>query len=349
MYDTLMQMGRWFGYRPNYLDLTRIYTTSELVDWFGHIADAATELREEFDQMALTGATPRQYGLKVQSHDVLLVTSQLKMHAAKSLLLSFSGRVVQTVALALSESSRQANLDALRRLALATSSLPLITSGHGIVAPDADMAMTLRSGVSHVFISDFLNSFVTHSAAYRVNGPLISEFIDRMADDGELITWSLVMAGKASADPYEILPGVTLGPVTRKGEKIGDRFSIGTLLDPKDELFGMSEAQWRAAQVETARRQQVKRKVDGVKDVEGDSPIPDMPSGAAARFIRGSGAQGVVAERERGLLIVYAIEVPDEPMSPLLGFVLSFPESTRAVKVEYKVNNVMWEADYATA
>ena len=52
MYDTLMQMGRWFGYRPGYVDLCRLYTTSDLTEWFGHITDAADELREEFDQMA---------------------------------------------------------------------------------------------------------------------------------------------------------------------------------------------------------------------------------------------------------------------------------------------------------
>src|SRR5262249_20357789 len=51
MYDTLMQMGRWFGYRPGYLDVCRLYTTQELSEWFGHIADAAEELREEFDLM----------------------------------------------------------------------------------------------------------------------------------------------------------------------------------------------------------------------------------------------------------------------------------------------------------
>lgn len=64
MYDTLMQMGRWFGYRPGYLDLCRLYTTSDLSEWFGHITDAAEELREEFDIMAATGATPREYGLR---------------------------------------------------------------------------------------------------------------------------------------------------------------------------------------------------------------------------------------------------------------------------------------------
>src|SRR5690606_19042935 len=79
MYDTLMQMGRWFGYRPGYLDLCRLYTNSDLVEWFGHIADAAEELRQEFDTMAAVKATPESYGMKVQSHPVLMVTSPIKM------------------------------------------------------------------------------------------------------------------------------------------------------------------------------------------------------------------------------------------------------------------------------
>src|SRR5206468_229711 len=33
-YDTLMQMGRWFGFRGGYEDLTRIHTTAELEGWF---------------------------------------------------------------------------------------------------------------------------------------------------------------------------------------------------------------------------------------------------------------------------------------------------------------------------
>ncbi len=32
MYDTLLQMGRWFGYRPGYVDLCRLYTSEELRD-----------------------------------------------------------------------------------------------------------------------------------------------------------------------------------------------------------------------------------------------------------------------------------------------------------------------------
>ena len=67
MYDTLMQMGRWFGYRPGYIDLCRLYTTDDLIEWFEHIGNASEELREELDFMAASGATPREYGLKVQS------------------------------------------------------------------------------------------------------------------------------------------------------------------------------------------------------------------------------------------------------------------------------------------
>jgi hypothetical protein len=92
-------MGRWFGYRPSYLDVCRLYTTKELVDWFGHITDAAEELRDEFDAMVDSGATPADYGLRVQSHSVLLVTSPLKMRTARSLQLSFSGDLLETVAL----------------------------------------------------------------------------------------------------------------------------------------------------------------------------------------------------------------------------------------------------------
>ena len=55
MYDTLMQMGRWFGYRPGYLDICRLYTTNDLVEWFRHIAEASEELREEFEMMQASG------------------------------------------------------------------------------------------------------------------------------------------------------------------------------------------------------------------------------------------------------------------------------------------------------
>jgi hypothetical protein len=68
MYDTLMQMGRWFGYRGGYADLCRLFTSRELNEWFCHITQASEELREEFDYMTdVAGSTPEQYALKVRN------------------------------------------------------------------------------------------------------------------------------------------------------------------------------------------------------------------------------------------------------------------------------------------
>ena len=55
MYDTLMQMGRWFGYRDGYADVCRIYMTSGATSWYKHISDVMEELREEFRRMKAAG------------------------------------------------------------------------------------------------------------------------------------------------------------------------------------------------------------------------------------------------------------------------------------------------------
>ncbi len=80
MYDTLMQMGRWFGYRPGYLDLCRLYTTNTLIGWYERITAASAELQREFEAMAAVGRTPADFGLRVRQHpDGLLVTSPAKL------------------------------------------------------------------------------------------------------------------------------------------------------------------------------------------------------------------------------------------------------------------------------
>ena len=86
MYDTLMQMGRWFGYRPGYVDLCRLFTSPELNEWFRHITLASEELRDEFNYLAESGQTPEQYALKVRQHDgVLQITAINKMRNTRQI------------------------------------------------------------------------------------------------------------------------------------------------------------------------------------------------------------------------------------------------------------------------
>jgi hypothetical protein len=84
-YDTLLQMCRWFGYRPRYEDLCRIYMSQASVDSFGAVMDAIRDLKDQFREMELHGKTPRDFGLMVKESPAtldttLLVTARNKMH-----------------------------------------------------------------------------------------------------------------------------------------------------------------------------------------------------------------------------------------------------------------------------
>ena len=349
MYDTLMQMGRWFGYRPGYLDLCRLYTTSELIEWFGHIADAAEELREEFDLMAASGATPREYGLKVQSHPVLMVTSPLKMRTAKNLMLSFSGQLLETVSLFKSDNELKINLEATKTLVEAMG------------VPNEIGPTRLRDGKVHNwkggflwsnvpadFILDFLFSYKTHREARKVVSPMLAEFVRSMASIGELTQWTVALIGvDSSENVYEYTPTVRISMSKRSANtQILDRYAIGRVLDPKDEAIDLDEAEWKAALAITrkARKPDVARLQD--------SKEPELPNGPAIREVRG-GVEGIAGHPERGVLLIYTlnpnpdvagIDLPKD--LPPIAFGISFPGSQSGVKVEYKVNNVLWEQEY---
>lgn len=97
LYDTLMQMGRWFGYRDGYVDLCRVYTTHQLIEWYSHIALADHELRMEFDRLRESGLKPVEYGLKVRAHpDGMMITAMAKMDKATMCDITYAGKLVQT-------------------------------------------------------------------------------------------------------------------------------------------------------------------------------------------------------------------------------------------------------------
>ncbi|MCK4827389.1 Z1 domain-containing protein, partial [bacterium] len=112
MYDTLLQMGRWFGYKDGFLDFCKLYTTRELMYWYQHIASANEELRREFDYMSIRGANPEEYGLRVKSHPggILKITSAYKMRNNLELNITFSGLLIETTRFSKSKSSNNDNL-----------------------------------------------------------------------------------------------------------------------------------------------------------------------------------------------------------------------------------------------
>ncbi len=113
MYDTLFQMGRWFGYRPGYDDLCRVYLSEESQGWYAHIAEASEDLRQQIKQMRRDGFSPRDFGLYVRAHpDALIVTALNKMRNAekKTFKVHFDGSQAETYVLPADDGIRTRNL-----------------------------------------------------------------------------------------------------------------------------------------------------------------------------------------------------------------------------------------------
>lgn len=153
MYDSLMQMGRWFGYRPGYVDLCRLYTTPELQLWYEHVAMATDEMRSDFDVMASQNKTPEQFQIKVMKHPgMLMITSAAKMKGHETLELSYSGQLKQTYAFSNKPEDVTRNHQALERL-LAGLQDPVISPNN--TAPNS----LLWRGVDVRHILDFLAAY----------------------------------------------------------------------------------------------------------------------------------------------------------------------------------------------
>jgi hypothetical protein len=356
MYDTLMQMGRWFGYRPGYVDLCRLYTTEDLIEWFGHIADASEELREEFDDMVERGATPKEYGLKVQSHPIMLVTSPLKMRTSRSLQLSFSGELLETVALHKDANILDRNLRVtdklLQDMGKPTENEVIVRKRPG---SQQEWQGFLWNNVSFEHVAAFLENYATHPKARKVNSKLLAEFIRSMAKSSELTSWTVALIGGGDGKAHTFENGIKIGGMLqRKGEEgITDRYSIGRLLSPRDEAIDLDEMAWQAAFTATLRawKPDPARKRPGV-----EQKPPELPNGPSIRRIRGKGAEGVPAAPERGLLLLYPLDpkgagegVLPERKAAAMAFGISFPYSESGVKVEYKVDHLLWEQEYGSA
>ena len=100
-YDALMQMARWFGYRPNYEDLCRIWMSREAAGWYEFVAGATEDLFDELRNMRQLQRTPKNYGLKIkQSPDSLLVTARNKIGTGTTLAapIDLNNGFVETIA-----------------------------------------------------------------------------------------------------------------------------------------------------------------------------------------------------------------------------------------------------------
>jgi len=148
MYDTLMQMGRWFGYRKNYDDLCRIWMTSTSREWYKHITEATNELRRDIEKYEDTGLTPLDFGLRVRSDlNTLLVTARNKMRTASSEIcaISLSEECIETPDIFIDKIKNDNNDAAVRRLlrSIETSECKFVKSGNAVMAHNISCSLIL--------------------------------------------------------------------------------------------------------------------------------------------------------------------------------------------------------------
>jgi len=81
--DTLLQLGRWFGYRDNYSDLCKIFITPVAKSWYVRVTEVVSELKDYIKDMRKRDMTPLQFGMAIRNHPgSLLITARNRMRSA---------------------------------------------------------------------------------------------------------------------------------------------------------------------------------------------------------------------------------------------------------------------------
>ena len=95
--DTLMQMGRWFGYRPGYLDCCKLFATNESIRKFDEASLIIEDLENKVDEMISEGKSPREFTIWIKNNpDVIKLTRQNFLRNLHQITLDFNDKLQQS-------------------------------------------------------------------------------------------------------------------------------------------------------------------------------------------------------------------------------------------------------------
>lgn len=177
MYDTLMQMGRWFGFRNGYMDLCRIYTSEDIAENFEYLAVVMSELRKEFEKFVEDNVTPEEYAVKMLKHKTMTVTSPAKMGTAEAAI-SYTGTMQQTRSFEKNKEFYIKNMEAVVHL-INSINQEFKTTNKGT-------KYHIAKDVPSQVIIEFLQKYKTISSARIVNSKKIADYIRKMNKENRL-------------------------------------------------------------------------------------------------------------------------------------------------------------------
>lgn len=319
MYDTLLQMGRWFGYRDGFADLCRVWLTDEAIHWYSHITLATDELRAEVRKMRHEGRTPNDFGLMVRAHpDSLIVTAQNKMRQAQTIerIISLSKQSLETARLKSAEAVNRANKTSIEHLIQSLTD----TGHHHHLSP---YGHPLWTTIPKHYVVSLLRNFDVHPLNISFQAKELADFLEN-TNEPKLQTWDVVLP-QGGEDP------VTFAGINLKPSKRAVTTDEGSIL-----VSGRSaRVASRGIEREGLPVPLVDQITKDYKETHKNKSVPD-------RAYR--------EKRERPLLLLHVLRAtsqyknfPDE----LVALGLSFPEfndSDVARRVKYRVNLVAWRA-----
>lgn len=242
--DTLMQMGRWFGYRDGYRDLVRLYIGTnepkgkkeriDLYEAFRGVCDDEEEFRSQLRLYSrLQGderLTPKQIPPLVPSH-MLMPTAKNKMYNAKLLFVNFGGEQKQSTIASTDRGIKESNekaMVALLKQSKATEKVVATQQEGKSVEFKAFVGTTTPDNMKK-----FLRSY-KFGPTVQDQGqlPLIWEYVDGLHGDPEIQRWVIIspqFANESHKAPWSV-PGVGDFSIRRR-ERVGDgqkRYNVFT-------------------------------------------------------------------------------------------------------------------------
>jgi hypothetical protein len=346
-YDSLLQMGRWFGFRLGYIDLCRIFTTKDLITKFRQINDADEHLRDQLQRMDDRHRTPDKYGLKIKQNDPRFrITQQNKMRTGELQTGNpYSGSLKQTYKFQTTPDVIMGNFRVIEQL---------ITELNNRASPER----TKRGGymwknVPVTTLMKHMEAFTTHPEQSDMGKDLYLYISERThSPDPELTNWTVVLMNTTFGKPVTgRVAGLEVGYSIRNPseginpEETGEyTYSKNQILnDASEEALDLTDRQimdiYRDMETDYALGE---RHIDGKKPPK-KKPELGKPGGFYIRITR------PVTD---GLLLIYPITWEGRRNTcnaiPLFGLAYSFPLSNTALSEEYIANKTYqttWMSD----
>ena len=229
-YDTLLQMGRWFGYRKGYYDLTRVFVHAEIADNFADLARVELEFREDLKKYSRDDPplTPRDISPLIRAHSTMQVTSPMKFGAGKKINLSLQAGIKQTVAFPLDDLRSLRNNQEVTKEWI--KSLEKNSSAKHFDGYYAWKDIEPRT------IIELIQNYTFSEEATQVNGEILKGYISRQNEEGELTKWAVVLPpGPKNGDFFPWTPDISTKKVTRRlnKRKTKGRTAIKVLTESK--------------------------------------------------------------------------------------------------------------------